>query len=99
MIDTSKETLIPIREIPDHVPGSRVHCATIWRWVLTGCRGVILETCFVGGKRYTSKAAIGRFIEETTAARTCRKPSQGQRSKLRQRQIEEAQRAFAGSKA
>lgn len=99
MIDTSTETLIPIREIPDHVPGSRVHSATVWRWVLTGCRGVILETVFVGGKRYTSKAAIGRFIEETTAARTCRKPSQGQRSKTNQRRIDAAYREFGRASA
>lgn len=50
MIDIQTETLVPINEIPSHVPG-RTHIATCWRWIQRGCRGVKLETVLIGGKR------------------------------------------------
>ncbi len=44
-------------------PGRRPSRATMWRWYLRGCKGVKLETLLIGGQRYTSKAAIERFIQ------------------------------------
>ncbi len=45
-------------------PGRRPSRATMWRWYLRGCKGVKLETILIGGQRYTSKAAIERFIQD-----------------------------------
>jgi hypothetical protein len=39
-----------------------------WRWVLYGVRGGIrLESCLIGGKRFTSEEAIERFISRINA--------------------------------
>ncbi len=40
---------------------------TCWRWAQRGVRGVRLETYNVGGRRYTTRPAVRRFIESTTA--------------------------------
>ena len=42
--------------------------STMWRWCLKGVRGGIrLESFRVGGRAYTTPAAIERFIERTSA--------------------------------
>ena len=68
MCDILSETAIPIAEAPKHTPG-RPHSATIWRWWQKGIKGIKLETYLCGGRRFTSKEAIERFIRGTTAAR------------------------------
>lgn len=68
MIDTAQEELIAVRDIPKHVPGNRPHIGTCWRWILSGTRGVKLESVLVGGRRYTSTEALERFFSATTAA-------------------------------
>ena len=72
MIDLQNESLIPVREVPSHLPtstaGQKVHVATVWRWIKRGCRGVKLETLLLGGSRLTSLEALQRFAERTTAA-------------------------------
>ena len=35
---------------------------TIHRWAMSGCRGVVLETWFLGGRRCTNSAAVDRFL-------------------------------------
>jgi hypothetical protein len=99
MIDTQTETLIPINEASGHVPGSKPHLATIWRWVQRGVRNVKLDTVLVGGKRYTSAEAIARFVEQTNAAADGPQPKRGIRSRARQRAIERAEREFGGANA
>lgn len=42
---------------------------TLYRWATEGLRGVKLESWFIGGKRYTSMAAIDRFNARQTALR------------------------------
>lgn len=37
--------------------------STAWRWYRKGILGVRLETVVVGGRRYTSKAALGAVNE------------------------------------
>jgi hypothetical protein len=66
-IDASCETVIPLTEAPVWSPG-RPHISSVWRWVLKGVRGVKLETLVCGGRRFTSREAIDRFIAATTAA-------------------------------
>lgn len=67
MIDLSAETPIPLREAGQQAPGSP-HQSTLNRWWRRGVRGVRLETFLVGGKRFTTRDAMLRFFEATTAA-------------------------------
>lgn len=67
MLDIHNESLVPVKDIPSHLPG-RVHIASVWRWIQRGCRGVKLETAMIGGKRYSSLEALQRFADATTAA-------------------------------
>ena len=67
MIDIATEAIVSIPEAPQHLPG-QPHASTIFRWGTRGVRGVLLETCLVGGRRYTSREALQRFIQATTAA-------------------------------
>ena len=45
------------------IPGRPVS-TTVRRWSTTGIRGVRLQTALIGGRRYTSREAIRRFIAE-----------------------------------
>ena len=56
-----KETLLTVRQAGNEFPG-RPSTQTIWRWMHKGVRGVVLESVLIGGHRYTSREAIGRFI-------------------------------------
>lgn len=67
MIDISSETLLTFSEASKRLPG-RPHVSTLHRWRLRGVRGIKLESCLVGGKRYTSHEAVQRFSAATTAA-------------------------------
>jgi hypothetical protein len=76
MIDIIREPVFPLRlasrEARNLLYGRRgagFHIATWHRWAGQGCRGVRLETIMVGGIRYTSLAAIARFIERLSRAR------------------------------
>ncbi len=50
-----------------------MHLSTAYRHALEGVRGVKLEVVRVGGKLYTSRAAIQRFLDRLTA--TSRPPT------------------------
>jgi hypothetical protein len=67
MVDINREQLLTFTQAAKELPG-RPNVATLWRWRTAGCRGVRLETVLVGGKRYTSREAIQRFVNATTAA-------------------------------
>jgi hypothetical protein len=88
--DLTKETLIKFGKAPKAVPG-RPHISTLHRWRLRGVRGVKLETCLVGGRRFTSIEAIDRFIAATTAAANGEAPPTRTPSQ-RKRAIERAER-------
>lgn len=71
-----------------------VHPATIWRWYRRGIKGVFLESFTIGGKRFTTREALARFILRTNS-----KPSDQSvvafgtpLSKRRLREIEAAER-------
>ena len=67
-IDVDSETIIPLCEARTAFPGGkRLAMQTLHRWRLHGVRGVRLETCLVGGSRYTSREAISRFIRAQNA--------------------------------
>jgi hypothetical protein len=58
------ETLVPIADACNQfpVPVSRGKIERLWR---TGTRGVRLETILIGDRRFTSKEAIRRFLENS----------------------------------
>jgi hypothetical protein len=62
--------------VPAFRPGKPTHAATIWRWASRGIRltdGQLLrlETCRIGGRQLTSRAALARFIfAQTPSAAT-----------------------------
>lgn len=68
-INLQSETLLPLTEAAKHLPrrnGKKVHHSTLYRWATKGVRGRVLATIMVGGIRYTSIEALGRF---TTVSR------------------------------
>ena len=66
-IDIHAETLLTLPQAAKSLPG-RPHLSTLHRWRLPGVHGVRLETCLLGGRRYTSEEALERFAAATTAA-------------------------------
>ena len=42
--------------------GRKPHVASLFRWASAGVRGVVLETCRVGGTICTTRPALLRFI-------------------------------------
>ncbi len=64
MIDPHAETLVPLNGA--RIPGNP-HIATRWRWAMSGIQGVRLETVKVGGRRFTTDAAIRRFLAALNA--------------------------------
>jgi len=73
MIEISSEALIPISEVPAALP-RRVSIASVYRWMLRGVKGIHLQTILIGGRRYTSREALQRFAEQTTAAASGERP-------------------------
>ena len=72
MIETSIETLIPIKEVPAHlekITGKLPHIASIYRWIQIGIAGIRLDTLIIGGTRLTSTEALDRFFQESTKAK------------------------------
>jgi Protein of unknown function (DUF1580) len=98
MIDVQNEQVLSLtaaaREVPNRDSGRGVNVSTIWRWALKGSRGVRLETAMIGGIRMTSREALVRFYERTTAVANG-DSSPAAASKQRQRQIEQAERELA----
>lgn len=68
-IDVQSETLISFSDARSAFPGidRRLSLATLHRWRLNGVRGVKLATVLIGGLRFTSREAIGRFIKAQNA--------------------------------
>lgn len=58
------EELIPLKEASRLLPtrnGKRTHYSTLFRWATKGTKGRKLDSVMIGGVRYTSKEALGRF--------------------------------------
>jgi hypothetical protein len=51
-----------------HLLPGRPHISTLHRWRLRGVRGVRLQTCLVGGRRYTTSEWLAEFIEASSLA-------------------------------
>lgn len=65
MVELLEEKRITLTELAKR---ENFNVATIFRWANRGCRGVRLETFMVGGRRFTTVEAFGRFVAQTTAA-------------------------------
>lgn len=65
-IDPLSEQLISFAEaarlLPARRAGKRPHTSCLYRWSVSGCKGVVLESCQCGGTRVTSREALARFI-------------------------------------
>lgn len=65
MIDTTKEQLIPVRQVPGYLErrgfGKRMHIGAVYRWIHRGLDGVRLESVRIGGTTVTSAEAIQRW--------------------------------------
>ena len=89
-IDMHAETLLTLRDVTRFLPG-KTHISTVHRWRLRGVRGVRLETCLIGGRRYTSREALARFVAATTAAAASGNAPDVSMSKARARAVCQAE--------
>ncbi|MBX7103012.1 MAG: DUF1580 domain-containing protein [Gemmataceae bacterium] len=64
MVDPN-ETLYPLQKSAALFPGIRPHIATITRWAMRGVgkNRVRLATVMIGGRRYTTHAAVVEFVQ------------------------------------
>src|SRR3954469_24525989 len=73
MIDTPTETILTLCEAAEGLPrrrrGRKTHVSTLYRWTVSGCRGVILEHIQIGATRATSREALQRFFDQLTHAK------------------------------
>jgi Protein of unknown function (DUF1580) len=61
MIDQADEVLLPLRHAGALVPG-RPGPATLRAWADRGVRGIVLESRRIGGRRFTTREALERFL-------------------------------------
>ncbi len=94
MIDIQTDTLIPLSEVPLHVPpkknGKRIHNCAAYRWEKRG-----LETITMAGLgKFTTIQALQNFFMVLSG----QKPADHTRTPNKRRKaIEAAERNFAGS--
>ena len=86
MHDLTNETLITIKQAIKEFP-NRPSLPTVWRWMLEGARGRILESICVGGRRFTSKEACQRFTQPDPGT-----PMANQNNQRKRQQIERAKK-------
>jgi len=65
MIDLEHDKLLSLKDAAALIPGQNVK--SLRRWSVKGSGGTILETVFIGGRRYTTRAFLEQFIEQCTA--------------------------------
>ena len=90
--ELAKETLIPLREAAPYFP-AKVSRGWLEKMIRTGSRGVRLETFFFCNKRYTSKEAIQRFLEQTQKTAQP-KPEPPRRKRMSEAEITKGLRKF-----
>lgn len=90
MIDPIHDKLIPLSQLARNLP-HQPSPATYWRWHSRGIHGIKLEIIRVGGRVYSTEAALAEFIRLTTAAKTTKpNPDTSVRSSAVERQLREA---------
>lgn len=91
MIDMANESLLSIGDATKFLPG-HPHVSTLWRWRMRGVRGIRLETILIGGRRFTSREAIERFVAAINTDFACGETLPRRTRKQRQLAIECAKR-------
>lgn len=61
------EHLLTLSQAMHELP-NRPSPSTAWRWYRKGVHGIRLETTVIGGRRYTSREALDRFLSAVTSA-------------------------------
>jgi len=101
-IDPLSESVISLteaaRSLPARRAGKRPHVSCLYRWTVSGCKGVVLETTQIGGTRCTSREALARFFARLSgqsgvpaATPTMRSPARRERDVARAlRELERA---------
>ena len=85
------ETLVSLTEACKCFP---IACSrsALERWIRKGIRGIVLESLFLCGKRFTSKEAIDRFVRNQLQVEPKRaEPKRGNKSK---QEIAEASKKY-----
>src|SRR3954447_16953391 len=76
MIDTVTEEILTLAQAADELlrrrRGRKTHVSTLYRWTVSGCRGIILEHIQIGATRATSREALQRFFARLTQGSECR---------------------------
>jgi hypothetical protein len=67
------ETLLTIKQAAEALPIARTP-QTVTMWIRQGCHGRKLESTRIGGRRFTSKEALERFLNTNTAPPTAQTP-------------------------
>jgi hypothetical protein len=101
MIDIDQERLFLLAKAGEHM-SFPISPATAWRWALRGIgrrderttERVRLETVQIGGRRYTSREAVARFLARLSAPRAAAMPSP---SRLRAEQTARASERAAAT--
>jgi hypothetical protein len=95
MPDGQQLSLNAARRLPQlQREGRHPDLSTVWRWATRGCRGVVLETWLIGGRRVTTAEAVARFINALSTGQkdaTVLTPTQ------RSQEIEQCRRRLAAS--
>jgi hypothetical protein len=65
-IDIDREELLSVTEARQSLPRT-VAPGTLRRWITLGVGGHRLEAVRIGGKIFTSRQALARFVESMTA--------------------------------
>lgn len=96
MIDALQENVISIPTAARlfSVEGSHPDPRTLWRWAQRGCGNprVYLELIRVGGKTYTSREAVSRFL-----AALNRKPQSTSTPRQKSWALQQAERELAAA--
>lgn len=75
--------------LPRRRGDKKVHTATLYRWTVTGLRGVVLESLQVGGTRCTSREALQRFFDRLNAIPTFHRSPETRSEQSKQAKIVE----------
>lgn len=67
-LDLLTEDVISVSQAAREIPG-RPHFSTVWRWANRGIGGTKLATVNVGGRIFTSRQAVNRFLVATQKKR------------------------------
>jgi hypothetical protein len=84
-IDFETERLVPLRDVAKLFPGQSgrgVSMATLWRWTIHGRKGIRLEAVSVGGRKYTTHAAVKRWLDRCNSIPPVEPLLKGEESRL-----------------